>query len=135
MHNLSNAVLASALEIESKQKKFEAAWNLYLALRNETVPTCDEIDRGRSSGAIKVDSYDTTFSLLREAKTVAREALQTHLSENIEVEFVLALMQSTANTTTRFMLAKPTEASYFRSLALMILWKGLCAVDPQTSEL
>src|SRR5258708_3358340 len=111
---------------EGAQERIESLWDLYLTWRSKDVQPSQRtfVPEGPASG----------FLLLREIESTALDVLQTYLSEQIPCEFVLALMKSTANTTSRFMLATPTHADEYWKLGFEMFWNGVAALGISDEE-
>ena len=73
----------------------------------------------------KPEGPTSEFLLLREIEASALDVLRPYLSEKIPCDFVLALMKSAADATTRFMLANPVHANRYRRLGFEMFWSGL----------
>ena len=105
---------------EGTREGIEYLWDLYLIWRGGDIQPHHRILVSERPGS--------GFALLGEIEATARVVLETHLSEQIPFDFVMALMKSTADTTNRFMLANPTQTERYRKLALEMFWSGLAAV-------
>ena len=99
---------------QETREEIESLWELYLIWRS-----------GDAQPAERACLPASGFFLLREIETRALDVLKPYLSERIPCEFVVALMNSTADTTSRFMLANPDYADCYRMLGFEIFWSGL----------
>jgi hypothetical protein len=129
MQNSSNCLISPPQEVEEgAREKFAIAWNLYLDWRGESLHSCDQNRRVRRAASTPANDGVPPFARLGEAETAGREALLSYFSPHIQIEFIMALMQSAADTTSRFMRANSQRASLFRVLAFDMLWSGLSAI-------
>jgi len=69
------------------------------------------------------------FALLNELEVHARAVLRTRCSSDIPQAFVMALIETAADTTARFMLANASSAERYCGLAFEILWNGFSAIE------
>jgi hypothetical protein len=121
MRKFSNQPVESPEDGREHREKFARAFDLYLCARGgdtanpvwgNTNPRCE----GRSTNR---------FDLLSEAEAAARHALEAHFSERVYVDFLIAILQSVADTTARFKNANAVDAPGFCALAKGLLWDGL----------
>ena len=108
-------------EREGRRERVESLWELYLTWRNRD---------GQAAKQRCVHERPTSgFLRLCEIEATALDVFRPYLSEEIPYEFVVALMRSTANATSRFMLANPTHADRYRRLGFQSFWGGLAAME------
>ncbi len=112
---------------QDARKHFESLWIRYLDWRG---------GYGHRDGLIPLDrnsigqgTSGSTFGLLTEIEGAARGLLAERCSSEIPFEFVMALMETAADTTARFMLANAKDAARFQRVAFNVLWDGLSAID------
>lgn len=108
------------------QKHFESLWIRYLDWRGGYGHRDGLIPQDRNS--IQQGTSGSTFGLLTEIEAAARSLLAERCSSEIPFEFVMALMETAADTTARFMLANAKDAARFQSVAFNVLWNGLSAI-------
>jgi AcrR family transcriptional regulator len=60
-----------------------------------------------------------------EIETMARDAIEQHVIQDIPLEFISAMMETVAQTTMEFMAANPGGADTYRMLGFDIFWKGI----------
>jgi hypothetical protein len=122
--NSSTRLGAFPVDSGKTRDKFKSVWELYLIWRAEHA-----LLRHRTAVSTPTSVSQTLgsahFQLLAKVEAAAREMLRTHLPRHIPFEFVMALLESTANTTDRFMRADENRATDYRKLAFDVLWSGL----------
>jgi hypothetical protein len=128
--NMSNAVnspnqLGSfPMDSGKTREKFKCIWELYLIWRAEHALLHPRAALSTST-SVSQKLGSAHFQLLAKVEAAAREMLRTHLPRHIPFEFVMALLESTANTTDRFMRADENRTTDYRKLAFDVLWSGL----------
>jgi hypothetical protein len=120
----SNRLGSSPLDSGKAREKFKCVWELYLIWRAEHA-LLHHRGSVSTSNSVSQTLGSAHFQLLAKVEAAAREMLRTHLPRHIPFEFVMALLESTANTTDRFMRADQNGASDYRKLAFDVLWSGL----------
>jgi hypothetical protein len=114
-----------------RRGEIERVWKSYLAWRHGHI-LFDTAGRGEGGSTTAVQRPDpTTFVLLGEIENSARHVFREHYSDGIPLDFIMALMEASAVTTSRFMLANPARATRFERLAFEVLWSGLSAMKAE----
>jgi AcrR family transcriptional regulator len=60
-----------------------------------------------------------------EIETMARDAIEQHVVQDIPLEFISAMMETVAQTTMEFMASNPGGADTYRTLGFDVFWKGI----------
>lgn len=111
---------------EGMRKRLESVWELYLIWRSRDSRPAE---RGRVA-----ERPTSGFLLLREIEATALDVVRLYLAEEIPCDFVVAVMQSTADTTSQFMLANPADADRYRRLGFEVFWSGLAIAETPVRE-
>ena len=122
--NSPNRLGSFPLDSGKTREKFKCVWELYLIWRAEHTLLHHRAAVSTSTSVSQTPG-SAHFQLLAKVEAAAREMLRMHLPRHIPFEFVMALLESTANATDRFMRADENRASDYRKLAFDVLWSGL----------
>ncbi len=124
--------LKSVAEDEAAREKFECLWKGYLGWRRGCGQRDAQAPPKPIEATLDSPSRGTTFSVLFEIQAAARDALSQQCSPTIPLDFVMALMEAAADTTTRYMSANPAAAARYSNIAFQLFWRGLSAIgDPE----
>lgn len=119
----------SPLEPKNARNEFESLWWRYVNWRCECARDSRSVPLRRTHPSVCVSEGARPFALLNELEAHARAVLRTRYSSDIPQAFVMALIETAADTTARFMLANASCDERYCGLGFEMLWNGLSAIQ------
>ncbi len=134
VNDYSSSQSKSSLELENARNEFESLWRRYLNWRCGGARDAQLVPPQRTQPSVCMDERVRSFALLNELEAHARAVLRTRFSSNVPQAFVMAVIETAADTTARFMQANASDAERYCGLAFEMLWSGLSAIEASQQE-
>jgi AcrR family transcriptional regulator len=122
---LADAMMSGFPRKKSVHARLQHIWNCYTSWGVSNPEQCRVLTQLQLSGRLTQEAKHAGLAPFAEIETMARDAIEQHVLRDIPLEFISASMETSAQTTMRFMASDPAGADRYRTLGFDMFWRGI----------
>jgi AcrR family transcriptional regulator len=122
---LADAMMSGFPRKKSVHCRLQHIWDHYTKWGVMYPEQCKVLRQLQMSDRLTLESKVAGSAPFAEIETMARDAIEQHIVQDIPLEFISAMMETVAQTTMEFMASNPAGADNYRILGFDIFWKGI----------
>jgi AcrR family transcriptional regulator len=122
---LADAMMSGFPRKKSVHTKLQHIWDCYTKWGVSNPEQCRALTQLQISDRLTQKSKDAGLAPFAEIETMAQDAIDQRILRDIPLEFISASMETSAQTTMRFMASDPAGADRYRTLGFDMFWRGI----------
>jgi AcrR family transcriptional regulator len=122
---LAEAMMSGFPRKKSVHCRLQHIWDHYARWGSAHPERCKVLRQMQLSDRLTGESKVAGVAPFSEIETMARDAIEQHLVQDIPLEFISAMMEAAVQTTMEFMALEPLSSEKYRTLGFEIFWKGI----------
>jgi AcrR family transcriptional regulator len=122
---LADAMMSGFPRKKSVHARLQHIWNCYTKWGVSNPEQCKVLAQLQISDRLTQESRIAGLAPFAEIETMAQDAINLHLMRDIPLEFISATMETSAQTTMRFMTTDPASADRYRTVGFDMFWRAI----------
>jgi AcrR family transcriptional regulator len=122
---LADIMMSGFPRKRSVHNRLQHIWDRYTEWGVANPERCKVLRQLLMSDRLTQESKSAGLAPFAEIESMARDAIEQHILQDIPLEFISATMEAIAQTTMQFMASNPAGADKYRSLGFDLFWTGI----------